>query len=218
MSNGARERIFANLHAAIRQGGFAVPETAAVPGLDLSREERVARLKRLMEAIHAEVYLVNANTWVDKLKEVLRKRHLNNLLYAPGTPIGDALEPAWESDLPPLTGYEGDIEQFKEKLFDIDASITSTRGGIAESGALILWPDVKEPRLVSLVPSIHIAVLEADKIYNTFAEAIEKERWQDGMPTNGLLISGPSKTADIELTLTFGVHGPKELIVFILDA
>ena len=70
---------------------------------------------------------------------------------------------------------------------------------------------------MSLVPSIHIAVLEADRIHNTFAEAIASERWQDGMPTNALLISGPSKTADIELTLTFGVHGPKELIVLIVE-
>jgi L-lactate dehydrogenase complex protein LldG len=46
---------------------------------------------------------------------------------------------------------------------------------------------------------------------------MNKEHWQDGMPTNALLISGPSKTADIELTLTFGVHGPKELIVFVLE-
>jgi L-lactate dehydrogenase complex protein LldG len=69
---------------------------------------------------------------------------------------------------------------------------------------------------MSLVPPIHIAILEADKIYTTFSEAIEAEGWAQKMPTNVVLISGPSKTADIELTLAFGVHGPKELIVLIL--
>ncbi len=81
----------------------------------------------------------------------------------------------------------------------------------------ILWPDAREPRLLSLVPAVHIAVLQAGTIYNTFAEAMSSERWPEGMPTNVLLISGPSKTADIELVLTFGVHGPKELIVLIVD-
>ena len=69
---------------------------------------------------------------------------------------------------------------------------------------------------MSLVPPIHIAVIEAEKIYNTFSEVIQTENWPDKMPTNVLLISGPSKTADIELTLAFGVHGPKELIVLIV--
>jgi L-lactate utilization protein LutC len=101
-------------------------------------------------------------------------------------------------------------------LFRMDAAITSTLGGIAESGAVILWPDEKEPRLMSLVPPIHIAVLEADKIFNTLGEAMQVQKWSERMPTNAVLISGPSKTADIELILAFGVHGPKELIVLIL--
>ena len=46
---------------------------------------------------------------------------------------------------------------------------------------------------------------------------MQKENWAGNMPTNAFLISGPSKTADIELTLAFGVHGPKELIVLIVD-
>ena len=139
------------------------------------------------------------------------------IVCSPTTPIGTTLAANWESDLPPLVGYTEAVEQSKERLFAIDAAITSTKGGLADVGALILWPDVNEPRLMSLASALHIAVLEAAKIHGSLAEAIRRERWTEGMPTNALLISGPSKTADIELVLTFGVHGPKELIVLILD-
>ena len=214
--SSARERVFANLHAALQQGGFNVPETGTPLPLALSRQERIDRLKTLMENMHTEVHVVKADDWLNALKEVLRQRSLNGLVYGPGTPLAAALEPSWENDLPPLIPYNEEIEQFKDRLFTIDAGITSTRGGIAETGALILWPDAREPRLLSLVPAVHIAILQADTIYNTFGEAMSSEHWQEGMPTNALLISGPSKTADIELILTFGVHGPKELIVFIV--
>ena len=119
--------------------------------------------------------------------------------------------------LPELIGYQQEVEDFKDKLFHIDAGITSTVGAIAETGAIILWPTENEPRLMSLVPPIHIAVLKADKIFNTFCEVIQAENWPQKMPTNVVLISGPSKTADIELVLAFGVHGPKELIVLIVE-
>ena len=68
---------------------------------------------------------------------------------------------------------------------------------------------------MSLVPAVHVAVLDADTIYDSLAEMMAAENWSAGMPTNALLISGPSKTAVIEFTLVFGVHGPKELIVII---
>lgn len=70
---------------------------------------------------------------------------------------------------------------------------------------------------MSLVPPIHLAVLKASTLHNTFLEALEAEQWADGLPTNALLISGPSKTADIEQMLVYGIHGPKELVVFILN-
>jgi len=170
-----------------------------------------------MEAMHAEVVITSANGWIDALKATLRQRLLNGLLYAPDTALGKALAAVLDSDLPPLVGYTETIEQCKERLFSIDASITSTQGGLADVGALILWPDSDEPRLMSLAPALHIAVLDAAKIHDSLAQAIAREHWPEKMPTNILLISGPSKTADIELVLTFGVHGPKELIVLILD-
>jgi hypothetical protein len=81
---------------------------------------------------------------------------------------------------------------------------------------LILWPDANEPRLMSLVPPLHVVLLDAANIYNTLHEAIAVEGWKAGLPTNALLISGPSKTADIQQTLAYGAHGPKELVVLLM--
>jgi L-lactate dehydrogenase complex protein LldG len=220
MNNASRNKILGRLNAAIKPGIQDTPQSQHPHTEMLAVDQKVEKLKELMQAVRTEVHVTTASGWVDQLKHILKQRKLKTLLYAPETTIGDRLKTEWpteEADLPQLTTYEGDIEDFKEKLFQIDAAITSTVGGIAETGVIILWPDKKEPRLMSLVPTIHIAVLEADKIYNTFSEAIETENWPDKMPTNVLLISGPSKTADIELTLAFGVHGPKELILLIIN-
>ena len=97
------------------------------------------------------------------------------------------------------------------------AAFTRARGAIAETGTLILWPDADEPRLMSLVPPVHIVLLDAAHIYNTFYEAMHAEGWSHGLPTNALLISGPSKTADIQQTLAYGAHGPKELVVLMIE-
>ena len=117
-----------------------------------------------------------------------------------------------------LARYDRPIEAWKKELFEqIDFAVTGTVAGLAETGTLVLWPDADEPRLMSLVPPLHIAILEADRLYENFAELIRAQDWASGMPTNALLISGPSKTADIEQTLAFGIHGPKALITLIIE-
>jgi L-lactate dehydrogenase complex protein LldG len=182
--------------------------------------EKIKKLKTLMEAMRTEVHLTGAKNWVNTVEDILKERDVKSLLYAPGTEIGKALEHQWENaagDLPQLISYKKDVEQLKEMVFNVDAGITSAAGAIAETGALILWPSEKEPRLMSIVPPLHIAVLKANTIHNSLSEVIQKENWPAKMPTNVVLVSGPSKTADIEMTLAFGVHGPKELIVLILE-
>ena len=216
-SHTARERILARLHASGTEQ-TEIPEAPLPPALSLDRGARIERLATLMTAIRTEVHMVDAKSWTDKLKELARERGWKRLLFGPGSPIGPAIEKAWPSDaegLPELMPYSAQVETFKDDLFQIDAGITSVRGGVADTGAVVLWPTPHEPRLMSLVPPVHVAVLDADTIYNSLSEMMETENWADGMPTNALLISGPSKTADIEFTLVFGVHGPKELIVII---
>ena len=222
MSKRSRDRILSRLRSAANQVSSPAAEASDPSFEKLGRSEKIDKLKGLMEAVRTEVHVVEAQNWIEPLKDILKKREIKTLLYAPQTTIGDALQKHWPGEngndgLPELATYEGHIENFKDQLFHTDAAITSTLGGIADTGAVILWPDEKEPRLMSLVPPIHIAVLDADTIFNTFSEAMQTQKWSEKMPTNAVLISGPSKTADIELILAFGVHGPKELIVLILS-
>jgi L-lactate dehydrogenase complex protein LldG len=219
MADTARDRILQRLHKAAAQAPD-LPPTACLPIASYDRAQRLERLTTLMGAVRTQIETANSRDWIDRLQTILKNRSLKSLLYSPETELGRELRDAWPSDpqdLPALCPWKGRIEDFKDELFQIDAAVTTTKGAIAETGAIVLWPDEKEPRLMSLVPPVHIAVLEADRIYNSFCEIIQAEKWTDRMPTNALLISGPSKTADIEMTLAFGVHGPRELIVLIID-
>jgi L-lactate dehydrogenase complex protein LldG len=218
MSETPRDRILARLRNAPRPEVPRPPSVPPPPDAQ-ARGERAARLKSRMEAVRAEVHLVPSETWIDRLKEILAVRKVATLLYAPQTAIGEALQHAWDTEAasPELVAYAGPVETFKERLFAVDAAVTSAAGAVADTGALILRPTAEEPRLMSLVPPIHIAVLRAEEIFATLDDAMRAGNWTADMPTNMLLISGPSKTADIELILAFGVHGPKELIVLVLE-
>jgi L-lactate dehydrogenase complex protein LldG len=219
MADITRDRILKRLHKAAAQAPDISP-VACLPTAAYDRTHRLERLITLMSAMRTQIETANSRDWVDRLQAILKNRNLKRVLYSPETAMGRELQDAWPAEsqeLPALCSWKGQAEDFKDELFQIDAAITTTMGAIAETGAIVLWPDEKEPRLMSLVPPVHIAVLAADRVYNTFCEIIQAEKWSDHMPTNALLISGPSKTADIEMTLAFGVHGPRELIVLIID-
>ena len=72
-------------------------------------------------------------------------------------------------------------------------------------------------RVLSLVPPVHFVVLSRADFANTLLEMLRRHDLAAGMPTNVLMISGPSKTSDIEQTLVYGVHGPKELVVLLTE-
>jgi L-lactate dehydrogenase complex protein LldG len=94
----------------------------------------------------------------------------------------------------------------------IRAGLTGALAGISRSGSLVLPGSPGKPNSASLLPEIHIAVLNAQDIYENLATALSHRQAREA---NGLVvITGPSRTADIEMTLTLGVHGPCEVHVF----
>jgi len=102
-------------------------------------------------------------------------------------------------------------------LFDYDVGVTTAQAAIAETGTLVLESESERHRLVSLLPPVHIAIVNAEDICRTLGDALRYVRRdeQSGLSRAITFITGPSRTADIELTLTIGVHGPKELYVIV---
>jgi L-lactate dehydrogenase complex protein LldG len=106
------------------------------------------------------------------------------------------------------------------ELFGYDVGVTSAQGAIAETGTLVLESECERHRLVSLLPPVHIAVVEAGSICLILGEALSALRRGDPeqLSRTVTFITGPSRTADIELTLAIGVHGPQELYVIVNNA
>lgn len=100
-------------------------------------------------------------------------------------------------------------------IFGFDVGITSAQAAIAETGTLVLDSTRERHRLVSLVPPVHIAIVDASTIYGTLGETLSMLQNGKELSPAITFITGPSRTADIELTLTIGVHGPQELYVII---
>ena len=100
-------------------------------------------------------------------------------------------------------------------IFRFDVGISTVQAAIAETGTLILDSACERHRLVSLVPPVHIAIVNASTICDTLSDALALLRKDKEISPAVTFITGPSRTADIELTLAIGVHGPQELYVIV---
>jgi L-lactate dehydrogenase complex protein LldG len=214
--NSPKERILSRLKAAPKAAAPARPDWTP-PSYDPA--ERKAKFKTMLEASHADVHEVTATDWPERLKTILANKGVECMVYAPTTEAGRQLAMSWGTGGPELVAYDRSVEAFKDVLVSkADAGLTTAKGGIAQTGSLVLWPTLDEPRLMSLLPPIHVALVEEASLTDSLAETIRVQGWAGGMPTNAVLVSGPSKTADIEQTLAYGVHGPKELIVLLIGS
>ena len=217
----ARNSILGRLRAAPVAPATALPDVAAWYGQHSRKEDskqRTSRLRLKLETVKTEVHAVSSANWVAVLLHIAASKGLRHVLIGSDTPHGEQLAAQAPENLQ-IVRYGRPIEAWKDQLFDgIDAALTLARSAVAETGSLILWPTSAEPRLMSLVPSLHFVLLDVDNIHADFYSAMVAEGWAKAMPTNALLISGPSKTADIQQTLAYGAHGPRELVVLLRSA
>ena len=160
----------------------------------------------------------------EKVREAEAAGALNDIIVELGTRLVPARRIAL-SDAPLVRRIAGAVPVEVENtlsatnLFDCDVGVTGAQAAIAETGTLVLESERERHRLASLLPPVHIAILNAADICLSLGEALRLVR-RDGSTTMSrtmTFITGPSRTADIELTLAIGVHGPKELYVIVIE-
>ena len=106
----------------------------------------------------------------------------------------------------------------KSRLAELDGvlvGLSGAQGGLADTGAIALSSGPGRGRLASLLPLVHIALLSAQKLYPSLPAFLAANPEAITRGSNFVLIAGPSRTGDIEMTLSMGVHGPREVHVII---
>ena len=121
--------------------------------------------------------------------------------------VESVLNAPWISDAP--------FAEFKRDASHVDLGITGCQVAVAETGTLILT-NAERNRLMSLLPPIHVVVFTPSELVGDAGQALERAR-TDMNPSIITMITGPSRTADIEMTLTAGVHGPREVHALLIE-
>jgi L-lactate dehydrogenase complex protein LldG len=105
------------------------------------------------------------------------------------------------------------------QLVDCDASITTCESLVARTGSIVVSAASQSGRTVSVYAPVHICIAFTSQLVYDIKDALQqvKEKYQQQLPSLISFASGPSRTADIEKTLVTGVHGPKEVYVFLVD-
>lgn len=223
------------------------PETTAVPVSDVESAEAirarlrtqraalVARLQEELQAVGGQVVRVESVAevtqyvtrlareyeadlvvrWDDALLEILE---VDAALQGHGVEVRTATPPL--EDEAAMSGQRQDL---RDLLARADIGLSGADYAIAETGTLALSALPGQMRGVSLLPPVHVAVVKHSQIVATMADCLAilqdegQDNVQDRLTSCISFITGPSRTGDIELSLTIGVHGPGELHLVILD-
>jgi L-lactate dehydrogenase complex protein LldG len=222
MSKSVKDEILDKLKAAPQKEPPPRPIMPPLNELALSKEERVEKLVETLTLVGCDVHQVrDAEEALETLTKIARAEGLTKILASEDDVVSALDLPGWgkKSNVEVFTTKDcRDREDFKRVAFEeAQAGITGVDFAVAESGTLCLIHDEKQPRLVSLAPIRHIAVVPVDRVRPVY-ESVTDELFAPGRkaPSHLTFISGPSMTGDIQATLFRGMHGPKTVTVILV--
>lgn len=221
METNAREAILDRLKIA---PPASVPPRPILPPareLALDAGECVARFQEQLAAQGGVAFqLADEAALLARLEEILRQEKILRAMAAEDTVLAPLGLAQWGRRM----GVEivhpaafNDRDGYTRAVFDqVQAGITGADYAVAESGTLVLVHDARQPRLISLAPLVHIAVVPLARVVPTYEAAITSIFDGGRRPSQVTLITGPSMTADIQATPFRGMHGPQKLFVLLI--
>jgi L-lactate dehydrogenase complex protein LldG len=225
---GGREELMRRVRAALgRREGDAGVVCPAPPEVDESLVRLVGPEEGMVEGFIARAGAAGMKTHRcgegslrETLANVLRAEGVRS--FCVGLPAGRMIEAARAG------GRDAGAEMVDyrslpglQAQFEVDAGITDVVAAIAESGTLVVRSDAVRSRGAFIVPPVHIAIVPADSVLPDLMDlwrldGLGGEESGPAAPTSLVLVSGPSKTADIEGILITGVHGPRDVHVVVV--
>lgn len=207
----ARKAILGQIRRALGRGPLAAADAAV---LDARRpthtriafdDDLLARFVSRFESRSGTVVRVGSLLEVPAAVDAYRQQHGLPARAAIARPLAGL---PWPADFVHHPGPAG-----KEEVL----SVTACLAGIAEMGSLLLASGPDSPTTLNFVPDHHLIVLHATQIVRHFEDAWAILRaCPGGMPRATNIVSGPSRTGDVELTLQLGAHGPRSVHVILV--
>jgi len=222
-----REIILENIRRSLTAAKVPAPPSVELPPSAVNRlppSELAAKFTTELTALSGTVIAARAEEVPDLLVELLTTRGAKNVLAwdSAHLPVPGALEAVRQagieiasSELPRAAGRTEALLANEP----VRVGITGVEAAIADTGTMVVMAGAGKPRLAYMSVRTHIALIAPHQLYGTLAE------WQAARPqlpselrahSTMTFITGPSRTADIEMTLTVGVHGPGEVIAILL--
>jgi L-lactate dehydrogenase complex protein LldG len=206
----ARDEILDRVRTALgRRAGAAVPEPplARIRVPEVGREARISSLLARVDALAGRGLRAATR---EKAGEMVRLALGNRSAIASNAPL---LAECGITRLPGVRSGIADRDQLRELCASAEVGITGADYALADTGTLVLLSSPQEARMISLLPPAHIAMVPGERILTGLDELFSLLPDPAELSSSMVLITGPSRTADIEQILVRGVHGPGEITV-----
>jgi L-lactate utilization protein LutC len=221
--NNPREQFLKQVRQAVADGNragvvAALPQREAV-GYQGAGPDPVARFVQECSAAGGHAHIVADSAAATCLvANLVREHSAHRVLLGRGTYL-DTLDLGAVLSATGVELVHADKEATEERArwFQADLGISGVDAMIAETGTIVLGSSAEQPRLLSLLPPVHIAVAHRGQLLADLFDLFTPERLPRELPSGLALITGPSKTGDIELRLVTGVHGPGNVHVVLVD-
>lgn len=209
----SRDNILHKVRTALgRSAGQAVvdvpPVRLRIPEVEM--EERIARGRSRVEALAGKTARVPT---MEAAREFVAEAIAGKTAVASNSPY---LEECGIASLAGVRSGLRDLVEIREVCAAVDIGITSADYFLSDTGTLVMIASPAEGRLVSLLPPAHLAVVPVERILTGLDELFTLLPGPAAQTSSLVLITGPSRTADIEQILIRGVHGPGQLTVVIV--